>query len=60
MSYNCPTTETTFVLFINEALYFGDKLPYFGDKLPFSLLSSKQQKLQVGLTCCRGTHDIKD
>ena len=34
-AYDCPTSGATFVLIINEALYFGDSLP-------FSLISPNQ------------------
>ena len=34
-AYDCPTSGATYVLIINEALYFGDSLP-------FSLLSPNQ------------------
>jgi hypothetical protein len=34
-AYDCPTSGATYVLIINEALYFGDSLP-------FSLISPNQ------------------
>ena len=52
-AYDCPTSGATYVIIINEALYFGDSLP-------FSLLSPNQKKHLISInvlplhTCWNG------